>query len=105
MFDMPLEKHWLGPTIHTWGDNQCEKLGNVSRDNVGACKKICEETESCNAIAVRYEIVQISCVLRSCPIPIPAPVGGPSWGNVKDCEDNRDCGGYYRATGTNAKDM
>ena len=104
MFYMPLGEYWLGPTRYTWADNQCGTLQfdngteESLRDDVGACKETCEQTESCNAIAVKDANLQIYCDLRSCPIPIPAPAGQP-WGDVKGC------GGYYRATGTNAKDM
>ena len=35
MFEMLLEKIWLGPTRHLWGENQCRSLGaNEFRDDL-----------------------------------------------------------------------
>ena len=95
MFDMPLEKDWLGPTIYTWGKDQCDKIRSFYRDNLGDCKKTCEDWESCNAIIVKDFNQEIECELISCPVPIPAPDGDI-------CGADNGCGGHYRATGTNA---
>ena len=94
MFEMLLEKLWLGPTRHLWGENQCRSLGaNEFRDDLAACKKACENMESCNAIVVKDARFRISCSLIACTFPVPAPEYLPNDILLK---------GYYRATGKKA---
>ena len=99
MFDMHLEKHWLGPTIYTWSDDECNNIRTWRQENLGACMKICEETDTCNAIIVEDANSQIICDLRACSFPVPAPCG-PSCGD----QDNEKRG-HYRATGKKQIDI
>ena len=102
MFDMPLEKHWLGPTIYTWGKDQCDKIRSFYRDNLGDCKKTCEDWESCNAIIVKNAICNerpcIMCQLKNCTFPVSAPCG-PKRECIGNNLEDPDYRGYYRATG------
>ena len=95
MFDFPLGKHWLGPTNYYWRDNQCKNLSSPSEEaDLGKCKQQCEKTVGCNAIAFKDPFSDNPCMLKDCDFPVPAPMGRPV------CDDE-ECGGYYRATGTN----
>ena len=110
MFDMPLGKHWLGPTRYIWADDECGTLrlgdGFVNpRDDLGACKEECEKMESCNAIVVADATCNdrpcIKCQLRNCTFPVPAPCGPNGEcqrGEMADTEFQ----GYYQATGKKA---
>ena len=87
---MPLGKHWLGPTIYTWGEDQCKNLRTYYRENLGACKETCKITGSCNAIEVKETNLQVVCDLKDCRFPVPAPIYLPADKLLK---------GYCRATG------
>ena len=95
MFDMHLEKHWLGPTKNLWGHDQCNSLGPPEyRNGLEACKRDCMKKESCTAIIVKKVssvVSQFSCDLRDCDLPVPEPTSSP----VDKSE------GYYIATGKN----
>ena len=96
---MPLDKHWLGPTIYTWSDDQCENIRTWIRDDLGACKETCEEEESCNAIIVKDANSKIECDLRECTLPVPAPCGQSCGMPVNEFR------GYYRAAGKKQIDI
>ena len=96
---MPLEKHWLGPTLYTWGEDQCKPIRTYTRDNLSVCKETCEETDSCNAIIVKDVNLKIECDLKACTFPVPAPCG-QSCGVPVD--EKR---GHYRATGKKQIDI
>ena len=111
MFDMPLGKHWLGPTKYTWADFQCavlrfdNELEQKDLDDLGVCKEECEKKESCNAILVADATCNdrpcIKCQLRNCTFPVPAPCGPNGecrHGEMADSEFQ----GYYQATGKKA---
>ena len=102
MFVMPLEKYWLGPTIYTWGKEECnvKKLRTFRRDDLGTCQKICESTDYCNAIIVEYANSQVhKCHLKACTFPVPAPCGQSCGVPVNELR------GYYRATGKQQIDI
>ena len=65
---------------HAFNDTQCANVGISQQSSVAACQTKCLQQPRCNAI--NYDGTGNSCVLRSCPLPIPQPspsAFGPSW--------------------------
>ena len=96
---MPLDKHWLGPTIYTWSDDQCKNIRTWVRDDLDACKGTCEKEDSCNAIIVKPATSNIVCDLRNCTLPVPAPCGQSCGMHVTELR------GHYRASGKKQIDI
>ena len=90
LFDIVLEKHWVGPLVYLWDSSQCQPLDTFTTNTTHACKLACEKNESCNAINV--QVIPNGgtvCQLINCSSPVPAP---------KTIPDNETLG-YLQATG------
>ena len=67
-----LANRWVGPKAKYWTDSQCRRL-KERKVGLAQCKGACLNTEGCTAI--NFHKPKGKCIMRSCDMPVPKPVG------------------------------